>query len=513
MKSKFEHFLDTKEGKFILRGKLRKDERFSLCLIRRELSDRWSKDFNPLQIHSICSKVGNVKKMLVIWEILYNYTDLDKNYHLDCIFNPNESTKDGNQRIYLVIEEKTKYQVSKIPLPLDQMPFTFEEYQENCKFLYNRIFQLECIKLAQEKEINELKQQMNKERSSMSQTERNMKSNIKKLKTKIQAKEQKELIDRLSQPKFVNRANDTSASLIDFSLPQASRILTMQSFKGKTKLNKSSKSQKTSKSKRSASKKSSVPAMDKIAKSAYSTNNDYNYEKDYTRLTEQRPSSAFSPSQSYHSYSSSKNDIISLNPQQSERDNIFNQTYSSRNPSYVTRNSQYMDVDYNMQRSSSLSHHDTENIEEEEPEGEEDFECVPDQEASQNEYATDQSYHSQHSSKTYNSSKYGKEYNSQKSISLSPYSSEHEYNTRSAYSSAQGDNYTKSYYSASNGGTYERGSSLRDDEYSKEYSQKGYSKSSSKRASRSSSSKYKNKTTFSSPTEIFITDDEEDYFD
>ena len=161
MKSKFEHFLDTKEGKFILRGKLRKDERFSLCLIRRELSDRWSKDFNPLQIHSICSKVGNVKKMLVIWEILYNYTDLDKNYHLDCIFNPNESTKDGNQRIYLVIEEKTKYQVSKIPLPLDHMPFTFEEYQENCKFLYNRIFQLECIKLAQEKEINELKQQLN----------------------------------------------------------------------------------------------------------------------------------------------------------------------------------------------------------------------------------------------------------------------------------------------------------------------------------------------------------------
>ena len=221
MKSRFEHFLTTKNGKFILRGKLKKDERFSLCLIRRELSDRWSKDFNPLLIHSICSHAGNVKKMLVIWEILYNYKEDDENYQLDCIFNPNESLEENSNRIFLIIEEKTPYQTSKIPLPLDHMPFTYEEYQENCKYLYNRIYQLECIKLAQEREISELKSQILKERNTSNKTKKNMKSSIKKLQSKIKVQDQKELTDRLSKPKFAYKK-----SMEDYQLEEIRDIWT-----------------------------------------------------------------------------------------------------------------------------------------------------------------------------------------------------------------------------------------------------------------------------------------------
>ena len=488
MKAKFEHYLDTKAGKFILRGKLRKDERFSLCLIRRELSDRWSKDFNPLQIHSICSKVGNVKKMLVIWEILFNYTEFDKNYHLDCIFNPNESRNEENQRIYLVIEEKTKYQVSKIPLPLDHMPFTYEEYQENCKYLYNRIFQLECIKLAQEKEINELKQQINKERSTMSQTERNMKSNIKKLKTKIQAKEQKELVDRLSKPKYlINKDNYTAESLLDFSLPQASKIISMHASKNKSKLNKSNKSQKNTK--KSLSNKSSNQKTEKSSKSTYSSHNGTDLSKDYSYLTEQRPSSAFSPSQSYQKYSSSKNYSISQNSPKSDKE-YAQSTYSSHKSNYYSSpHSSINDKEYSNEKSYTLSSKNYENDQNLENGEEEEYKSDNHSYSSRH---TQNSYHTQHSGKDYKSQQYS-----------NPYSKddEREYYSRSVHSSNKGDNYDKSYYSGSNRGEYETGSSLND------YDKRSHESKSSKKYSSSSKNHF---TKFSSPTEIFITDDEED---
>lgn len=210
MKSKFEHNITTSSGKFILRGKLHEAERFSLCLIRNELSDRWTKDFNPLFIHSICEKVGNIKKMMVIWEILYKYTEEeDSQYHLDCIFHPEKDEND--EKIYLIIEERTEYQTVKIPLPLDHTPFTLEEYQANCKFLYNRINQLECIRLSREKEIVELKSQLFKERENSAQSKSKMKSCIKKLQTRITFNEQRELDERLSKPKSSTHCSKRSS--------------------------------------------------------------------------------------------------------------------------------------------------------------------------------------------------------------------------------------------------------------------------------------------------------------
>lgn len=195
MKNSFETTVYSSREPYLLQGRLLKMERFSLCLVRTDLTERWYQEFNPVFVHSIATKVGNVKKMMTFWEMISEHENYaSKGISIEVLADiPAEFTMPKEKdRIYLVLQEKTTFGVSRYPFPLEERPFTEEEYKENLALFFNEIKRLECIRLINEKEINQLKSKLLNMSDEMNKTSVHRKKSAGKFKNKI-AKVQQDL--------------------------------------------------------------------------------------------------------------------------------------------------------------------------------------------------------------------------------------------------------------------------------------------------------------------------------
>lgn len=191
MKKRFETIFASQNEYYLLRGKLHKDERFSLALIKTDLTDRWYNDFTPLFIHKIAQQVGNIKKIMVFWEILSNYTeDNDIGYKIK-IHSENKEEDNQKSTIYLIIEETTHFSKVSYPLPLEHLPFTVDEFQENLRFFYNKIQCLESTRLLHEKEISDLKTELSITKTSNDHLKIHTQKKLLALQKKIESEKQK----------------------------------------------------------------------------------------------------------------------------------------------------------------------------------------------------------------------------------------------------------------------------------------------------------------------------------
>lgn len=221
MQKRFETIITGHDGLYILRGKLHKDERFSLALVRIDLTDRWYNDFNPLFIHDLAQKVGNIKKMMVFWEILSNYQEENQTEYKITVHNDKKEQNHENQRKYLVIEEKTRYSTVKYPLPLENLPFTVEEFQDNLRYFYSKIQSLESTRILNEKEMNHLKKELYNSIVNKEQIKKTSKRQVESLKKQVESEKQKVYSQKMLltsiQPKKKKKKTKASTTIVSIS--------------------------------------------------------------------------------------------------------------------------------------------------------------------------------------------------------------------------------------------------------------------------------------------------------
>lgn len=187
-------------GSYMLRGKLMKREHFALCLIKSDLSDRWYKVFSPTYIYKIATKVGNVKKIMIFWEILSRLdTYTEKGITIDVLTNITTSSKQENHknRAYLVIKENTTLSTISYPLPLDHMPFTEDELKENLSTFHQKIKQIDSIRILKDKEIYNLKAEINRLKTELESEKKGSEKVIEALRCKLSTQQQKAFDEKM----------------------------------------------------------------------------------------------------------------------------------------------------------------------------------------------------------------------------------------------------------------------------------------------------------------------------
>ena len=140
----FDTVVTTNNVKYRVAGQALSQGAFALRIINENYTRRWAANYSANYIDDITQKTGCVKRISVFWKMLL---DAAKGQSQSCtlqILTEDEMQElshsrvlnDSGQKIYLLITQASEYDSFRYPLPVKEAPFTYEEYADTIKLLY-----------------------------------------------------------------------------------------------------------------------------------------------------------------------------------------------------------------------------------------------------------------------------------------------------------------------------------------------------------------------------------------
>lgn len=164
----------TYDVKYRFSGRVLNHDTFSLKIINEDYTLRWAADFSANYIDDVTTKAGCIKRISVFWKMLTEIAQEEsqtasleiltaaqvqeikdaksknptrmmrarQNQNKTYKFAENLGLEDENNKLYVIITQRSEYDCFKYPLALPTVPFTYEEYAETIKLLYHDNAQL-----------------------------------------------------------------------------------------------------------------------------------------------------------------------------------------------------------------------------------------------------------------------------------------------------------------------------------------------------------------------------------
>lgn len=167
--TEFEKIVTTDDKKYRFSGRVLNHDTFSLKIINEDYTLRWAADFSANYIDDLTTKAGCVKKISVFWKMLTEIAEnesqtasvevltalqvqeIAKSKSKNKIISSQNSDNimfnldpgdERNTKLFVVLTQKSEYDLFKYPLSLPPVPFTYEEYAQTIKLLYHDNAQL-----------------------------------------------------------------------------------------------------------------------------------------------------------------------------------------------------------------------------------------------------------------------------------------------------------------------------------------------------------------------------------
>lgn len=215
----------TNDIKYRFSGRVVNHDTFSLKIINEDYTLRWAADFSANYIDDLTTKAGCIKRISVFWKMLTeiaenesqtatleiltaaqvqeiknaksknpsNIVRSSQNQKKSYKFVENFGLDDENNKLYVIITQKSEYDCFKYPLSLPTVPFTYEEYAETIKLLYHDNAQLhksliaaDCsqVVLSLENKVSEFAKMFEEMKKVKDDKIKSLKKKIKLLQTK-----------------------------------------------------------------------------------------------------------------------------------------------------------------------------------------------------------------------------------------------------------------------------------------------------------------------------------------
>lgn len=201
----FDVVIGSASGKYRIAGQAMNHDSFTLRIINEDYTKRWAGTYSANYINDITQKAGCVKKISVFWKMLVNAVkNQNPSVTLEIFtddemlsFSHSRVVNDHDPKLYILLTQTSDYDCFKYPLPVPFAAFTYEEYAETIKLLYedNKNLQKslaasDCTMtvLSLEEKLEEYTQVIEQLRKQKDLQIATLKRKVKNLKAKIEEK-------------------------------------------------------------------------------------------------------------------------------------------------------------------------------------------------------------------------------------------------------------------------------------------------------------------------------------
>ena len=200
--TEFETVIVTGKEKYRIAGQATTPNAFTIRIINEDYTERWAGNYSANYIDDITTKAGCVKRISVFWRMLVNAAKSETDSVTLQILTEDEIQTLSNSRIsepdrklYLLLTQSSEYDCFKYPLPVRVAPFTYEEYADTIKLLYqdNKNLQKALVDsdctdtiMSLEQKVEEFSQMMTQLRKQKDMEIATMKKKLRKAKAKLE---------------------------------------------------------------------------------------------------------------------------------------------------------------------------------------------------------------------------------------------------------------------------------------------------------------------------------------
>ena len=199
--TEFETVIATGKYKYRIAGQAASPNSFTIRIINEDYTERWAGNYSANYIDDITQKAGCVKRISVFWRMLVNAVKSETDSVTLQILTEDEMEALSNSRIgepdnrlYLLLTHMSEYDCFRYPLPVRVAPFTYEEYADTIKLLYedNKNLQKALVDSDCTATIMSLETKVEEFTEMMSQLRKQKDLEIARLKRKIKQMKAKE---------------------------------------------------------------------------------------------------------------------------------------------------------------------------------------------------------------------------------------------------------------------------------------------------------------------------------
>ena len=198
--------VSAESGSYRVAGKLVDSDTLSIRIINENYTERWASNYSANYISDVTQKAGSFKSISEFWKMIVGAVNDGSEYLTMNILTEDDMrglSQSGigtgsDNKLYLLLTASLDGRRFRFPLPVRSAPFTYEEYADTIRLLYedNRVMQsltiqADCTQtiLSLERKIKKFSVMMNQLREEKDGTIYALKRKIKRLRQRIREME------------------------------------------------------------------------------------------------------------------------------------------------------------------------------------------------------------------------------------------------------------------------------------------------------------------------------------